>query len=217
MNNNCFSSEKDIKHFAFNLTKNLKTKGHEIKHSEILDCLSQTIGYKNWNTYSAILKEKNKPYVYINKYKDVRTLFDKGTAPEIIEMICAHNYIVKKDESSAMWQGRVISLTSGIISLMVWMRDNENYIINYHSLTENSDIYKLKKILKNNAISDYIRSTMECYLVSLPGYNNSNHRADKNIISQVALDQHENISMFYNNAVKRIQLEEEKNNKNIDF
>ena len=214
MNNNCFSSEKEMKHFAFNLTKNLKTKGHEIKHSEILDCLSQTIGYKNWNTYSAILKEKNKPYVYINKYRDVRTLFDKGSSGEIVEIICYQNYIVKNDENSPMWKGRVITFTTAVIGLMVWMRDNKNKAINYTSLSEISNIYKLKNILEDKIIPNNIKSNIEAYLVSLPGYNYLNDK--ENMISKTALDQHENISMFYHNALKKIQLEE-KNNKKIDF
>lgn len=214
MNNHNFSSEEEIKHFAFNLTKNLKLKGHSIKHSEILDCLSQTIGYKNWNTYSAILKEKNKPYVYINKYKDVATLFEKGSSGEIVEIICYQNYIIKNDETSVVWKGRVITFTMAIIRLMVWMRDNKNKAINYTSLSEMSNVYKLKTILDDEIIPNNIKSGIESYLVSLPGYNCSNNK--ENIISNTALEQHENISMFYNNALKKIQ-SEEKNNKKIDF
>lgn len=53
------NGDLEIKHLAKNLRKELKTFEIDLSHTASLNTVSRVLGFVNYNTYKAILDEKN--------------------------------------------------------------------------------------------------------------------------------------------------------------
>lgn len=167
-----FNNENDIKELAYNLKKHLGEIGHKVKHTDILNSISQSVGFKNWNVYSAELKEKNKPYVYKNPFDSIIQLFALGSSAQITEFLVFNAFKEEKSNHAdgGMWKGRAISLASGIMRSLVWLRENEGFALTGESIYKSMDLANMMSLSKKETLPSTISASLNAYLVSLPGY-----------------------------------------------
>lgn len=174
MKNYSFNNESDIKNLAYNLKKYLADIGFNVKHMNILNGISQSVGFKNWNVYSSKLKENNKPYQYKNPFKNINELFEKGSISQIVEFII---YTSFRDEGdNDIWKGRAISLCYAVIKPLVWMRNHNGFIISGQSIYNAMDLKNMIDLSYNLDIDKSSILGLQSYLVSLPGYKSENDR-----------------------------------------
>lgn len=90
---------------------------------------------------------------------------------------------------SQMWKGRAVAMFTGVIRVLVWLRDNEGHPMNVAVVR---DSISLRRIIdfadpaKFPTVPEEIRRSVRTYLASLPGF-----QADKGYKqSTTALDQH---------------------------
>lgn len=159
------TNAKDIKDLAYHLKNNFSNKGYHIKHSEILDVISQSHGYKNWNTFSAKLNQKQNN----NKYEDnYINIFNNGSTSSIVEFLSKQ--IFSDEDNNDMWKGRAISLISGVIKALVWQRDYQHKKITIQSISESLFLHNIHKTLEDKEIPVFAKSILHGYVLSLPGY-----------------------------------------------
>ncbi|MDI6976206.1 glyoxalase superfamily protein [Serratia sp. Se-RSBMAAmG] len=185
-----FNNENDIKDLAYNLKKHLTEIGHNVKHMDILNSIAQSVGFKNWNIYSAELKEKNKPYVYKNPFVSIKELFNQGSAAQITEFLVFNAF---REENSnhtdnGMWKGRAISLASGIMRSLVWLRENECFSLTGQSIYKSMDLSNMISLSKKEILPSHVSEPLKAYLVSLPGYKNEASAEEEQ--SETAYEQH---------------------------
>lgn len=194
-----FNNGNDIKDLAYNIKKHLTEIGHNVKHMDILNGISQSVGFKNWNVYSAELKEKNKPYVYKNPFVSIQELFNQGSAAQITEFLVFNTF--REEESNhadnSMWKGRAISLASGIMRSLVWLRENEGFSLTGKSIYKSMDLSNMISLSKKEILPSHISGPLKAYLVSLPEYKNE--AAEQQ--SEVAHDQHGHLQAQFKSII----------------
>lgn len=161
------TNTKDVKDLAYHLKNNFSNKGYHIKHSEILDVISQSHGYKNWNTFSAKLNQKQTDNKHEYSY-DYINIFNNGSTSSIVEFISKQ--IFSDEDNHDMWKGRAISLISGVIKALVWQRDYQNKKITIQSISESLFLHNIHKTLEDKEIPVFAKSILHGYVLSLPGY-----------------------------------------------
>lgn len=190
------TNAKDIKDLAYHLKNNFSNKGYHIKHSEILDVISQSHGYKNWNTFSAKLNQKQNN----NKYEDnYINIFNNGSTSSIVEFISKQ--IFSDEDNHDMWKGRAISLISGVIKALVWQRDYQNKKITIQSISESLFLHNIHKTLEDKEIPIFAKSILHGYVLSLPGYQ---YGAD--IQQDIVGEQHGYIQMQFTRFLNEMKL-----------
>lgn len=190
------TNAKDIKDLAYHLKNNFSNKGYHIKHSEILDVISQSHGYKNWNTFSAKLNQKQNN----NKYEDnYINIFNNGSTSSIVEFLSKQ--IFSDEDNNDMWKGRAISLISGVIKALVWQRDYQHKKITIQSISESLFLHNIHKTLEDKEIPIFAKSILHCYVLSLPGYQ---YGAD--IQQDIVGEQHGYIQMQFTRFLNEMKL-----------
>jgi len=190
------TNAKDIKDLAYHLKNNFSNKGYHIKHSEILDVISQSHGYKNWNTFSAKLNQKQNN----NKYEDnYINIFNNGSTSSIVEFLSKQ--IFSDEDNNDMWKGRAISLISGVIKALVWQRDYQNKKITIQSISESLFLHNIHKTLEDKEIPIFAKSILHGYVLSLPGYQ---YGAD--IQQDIVGEQHGYIQMQFTRFLNEMKL-----------
>lgn len=184
-----FKTEKEIKDFAYNLNKHLKAKGHNIKHSELLDCLSKNQGYQNWNTFSAILKTSSK-----DPKSKIFNFWNTKNEKEIMDLIFKSDLIQK---TNSIWLGKLFSLSIGLFYALCWLRDNKKLILNESVVVKNATLENLSLLSKNSFLPIEKREKINSYLMTIPGV----HFGDIN--NKVAQEQH----YFIYEILKKILLD----------
>ena len=71
---------------------------------------------------------------------------------------------------NAMWQNRAISLISSILFALVYMRDNQGYLLDVDQIRENLLLENIEKLSRRNDLPKYALNSLRAYLRSLPGY-----------------------------------------------
>lgn len=190
------TNAKDIKDLAYHLKNNFSNKGYYIKHSEILDVISQSHGYKNWNTFSAKLNQKQNN----NKYEDnYINIFNNGSTSSIVEFLSKQ--IFSDEDNNDMWKGRAISLISGVIKALVWQRDYQHKKITIQSISESLFLHNIHKTLEDKEIPIFAKSILHGYVLSLPGYQ---YGAD--IQQDIVGEQHGYIQMQFTRFLNEMKL-----------
>ncbi len=190
------TNAKDIKDLAYHLKNNFSNKGYHIKHSEILDVISQSHGYKNWNTFSAKLNQKQNN----NKYEDnYINIFNNGSTSSIVEFLSKQ--IFSDEDNNDMWKGRAISLISGVIKALVWQRDYQHKKITIQSISESLFLHNIHKTLEDKEIPIFAKSILHGYVLSLPGYQ---YGAD--IQQDIVGEQHGYIQMQFTRFLNEMKL-----------
>lgn len=190
------TNAKDIKDLAYHLKNNFSNKGYHIKHSEILDVISKSHGYKNWNTFSAKLNQKQNN----NKYEDnYINIFNNGSTSSIVEFLSKQ--IFSDEDNNDMWKGRAISLISGVIKALVWQRDYQHKKITIQSISESLFLHNIHKTLEDKEIPIFAKSILHGYVLSLPGYQ---YGAD--IQQDIVGEQHGYIQMQFTRFLNEMKL-----------
>lgn len=190
------TNTKDVKDLAYHLKNNFSNKGYHIKHSEILDVISQSHGYKNWNTFSAKLNQKQNN----NKYEDnYINIFNNGSTSSIVEFLSKQ--IFSDEDNNDMWKGRAISLISGVIKALVWQRDYQHKKITIQSISESLFLHNIHKTLEDKEIPIFAKSILHGYVLSLPGYQ---YGAD--IQQDIVGEQHGYIQMQFTRFLNEMKL-----------
>lgn len=187
------NQESDVKDLAYHIKKYLTQQGHDIKHSEILSGISHAIGFKNWNVYSSKLKEKDKLYEYKIPFKDADELFNKGSVSQIIEYLVFTSF--RQESDNAMWKGRAISLCSAIIRPLVWMRENDGFIITGKSIYDAMNLENIIELSYSNKLYKPEIEGVRSYLLSLPGYKDGYRNSMEQ--SETVHEQHGYIHMQF--------------------
>ncbi|MDH0648919.1 VOC family protein [Pseudomonas sp. GD03858] len=77
------STLENAKRMAKSLRTSLEARNHEISHSTALEMVAQQLGYKDWNTASAMLAgEPSSPAIRLEKAIPILRMFDEVKARE---------------------------------------------------------------------------------------------------------------------------------------
>lgn len=187
---NIFNSEikhpskkiKEIKKAAFDLKLKLSEKNIDIKHSVILNLFSQILGFKNWNTYSGLLKvesEKNDT-IFLTENLD------------IIQSLLLSN-ISNVTDDSTIWNDLIVRTTKLLLPAVIWQSQSEDkkitvdFIIEKMNLENFVDLYNRSEtpenIKKNNILP---------YFETLPNFIN-----DRGEINQFEFRSHISDSYYF--------------------
>lgn len=169
MKNYSFNKESDVKDLAYHLKKYFTQQGHDIKHSEILSGISHAIGFKNWNTYSSQLKNKSQHSI-INSYDITQELLRKERAGGIVAFLLNHHFTPATTDYTSC-KNRAFNFLKGIISALVFMRDNFGIPFNQNSIYDSMDLASIISFTKIEILPLSIINNLNEYLLSLPEYN----------------------------------------------
>lgn len=171
MKNYSFNQESDVKDLAYHLKKYFTQHGYDIKHSEILSGISQAIGFKNWNTYSSQLKNKPKHSI-ITPYDITHELLRKESAGGIVAFLINHHFTPATTDYVSCKKS-AFNFLKGIISALVFMRDNFGIPFNQKSIYDSMDLSSIISFTKIEILPLSIINNLNEYLISLPEYNPS--------------------------------------------
>lgn len=174
MKNYSLNNKEEIKELAYHLKKNLETKGHKIKHSDILNVLSQSIGYKNWNTCSAVLEKRSNIYNFHTPYETISVLLQKSEAAIITERICQKLTTIPDE-----YRGQAFSLTSALARALVWLRENERLILDNKLINKSLCLEELERLSMLVNLPSNIRSCLNAYLICIPQYDGNNKKQNE--------------------------------------
>lgn len=71
---------------------------------------------------------------------------------------------------NAMWQNRAISLVSSIMFALVYLRDNQGFLLDVDQIREHLLLENIEKLSKRSDLPKYALNSLRAYLRSLPGY-----------------------------------------------
>ena len=169
MKNYSFNQESDVKDLAYHLKKYFTQHGHDIKHSEILSGISHAIGFKNWNTFSSQLKNNSKQSL-INSYDITQELLTKESAGGIVAFLLNHHFKPATTDYTSCKKS-AFNFLKGIISALVFMRDNFGIPFNQKSIYNSMDLDSIISFTKIEILPLSIINNLNEYLISLPEYN----------------------------------------------
>lgn len=175
MKNYDLSNEKDIKDLAYHLKKNLSK--HKIKHTEILEALSHSLGFNNWNTLKSINNNISQ-----NFFED---LLKNGDSHQIAGFILSRCGRDLRSFDNDSFRRISLDLLYLGIEYLVYKRDNESLNLNCYKL---SSIFLLENILlisQDKKIPYYLSEKINSYIKSLPLY-----KTDQKEIHEVTRDFH---------------------------
>ena len=119
--------------------------------------------------------------------------FVSGSSGELTEMTVS---LMDAAGGDPMWQGRAISLLSGVMMSLVWQRDNEGLLLGINKLREHLQLEKVVELAEKSYDGvEGISSALNAYLRSIPGYN----PAEKDLTKQqpTVFEQHGYLQMQF--------------------
>lgn len=121
----------------------------------------------------------------------------KNNKKHILELMIP--LIIYRSESN-MWNHKIIQLTIALISVLDEKRAKNEIIINSDSIAFYLDLKNLISLYKDNQDLLSVREELHAYLIRLPQLN-----MEENIISEIALEQHQYLVEEINTTLKIIQ------------
>lgn len=143
----------DIKLLAYQMRDRLSIQKVEIKHSDLLDALSVSLGYKNWHVFSAKYKNLNESHMYRSKYKTLSNLLRKGQANQIMDAIVSTMKLDKYNIKS-------ITYLQTVINILIYLRDKNSKTLTIKSIKDFLDIETINTFIEQykDKISPYSRN-----------------------------------------------------------
>lgn len=120
--------------------------------------------------------------------------FTSGSADSLVQMVTSLMDDVGGD--GAMWKGRAVALFTGVMSGLVWQRDEGLIDLNIGLIRDYLNLPKIIELADKEKWPDMplkIRTSIEAYLTSLPGFVRD--KGPKQ--SQTTLDQHGFLQMQF--------------------
>ena len=93
---------------------------------------------------------------------------------------------------NAMWKGRAVSMISGVMMALVWLRENDGLLLDVDVIRDHLLLENIQKLSKRRDIPVNILGAVNAYLRSLPGY-----QANAPKQSETVLDQHGYLQMQF--------------------
>ncbi|MBC7473459.1 MAG: hypothetical protein H7263_04155, partial [Candidatus Sericytochromatia bacterium] len=110
--------------------------------------------------------ERANPF-FKSKLSSTFNPLSKGSSGSLVEFIVS---LMDKDDND-MWKGRAISLISAIMMALVYMRDHEDFDLNFSSLREHLQLDKVIELYKTRTdFPIHIKNALRAYTVSLPSF-----------------------------------------------
>ena len=183
MKNYNLSNEKNIKDLAYHLNKNLSK--HNIKHTEILEALSKSLGFNNWNTLKSIKNNSSKNFLV--------ELLHTGNCYEISGFILSRCGRDLRSFDNGSFRRISLDLLYSVVEYLVYKREHESLVLDINRLTSSFLLENVILISKDKEIPHYLSEKINSYIKSLPQY-----KADKKEINEVTHDFHaHNYMQFY--------------------
>jgi len=127
-----------------------------------------------------------------SKLSNTLNPFISGSAGGLTELLVG--LMDEAGGDNAMWKGRAISLVSGIMMALVWLRDNEGLLLDVDQIRKHLILEEIQNLAKRRDLPLNISDAIKSYLVSLPGYNPN---APNGKQSETANDQHGYLQMQF--------------------
>lgn len=124
------------------------------------------------------------------KLSNTMNPFISGSAGGLTELLVG--LMDEAGGDNAMWKGRAISLVSGIMMGLVWLRDNDGLLLDVDVIRDYLILDNIQKLAKRRDLPSNILSAIKAYLKSLPGYQDG---APKQ--SETVMDQHGYLQMQF--------------------
>lgn len=100
-----------------------------------------------------------------------------------------------------MWKGRAISLVSSVMRALVWKRDYEYFLLDVEKLRDYLNLKKIHELTKTETLPEKIRNSLNAYLQSLPGYNESTGIDKQN---ETVMEQHGYLQMQFTRVLSSL-------------
>lgn len=125
-----------------------------------------------------------------NKLSNTLNPFSTGSAGGLTELLVG--LMDEAGGDNAMWKGRAISLISGVMFALVYMRENEGFLLDVDQIRDYLILENIQKLAKRRDLPPNILQSIRAYLRSLPGYQEA---APKQ--SETVMDQHGYLQMQF--------------------
>jgi len=127
-----------------------------------------------------------------SKLSNTLNPFISGSAGGLTELLVG--LMDEAGGDNAMWKGRAISLVSGIMMALVWMRDNDGLLLDVDQIRKYLILDEIQDLVKRRDLPLNISEAIKSYLVSLPGYNPNSPTGKQ---SETVNDQHGYLQMQF--------------------
>lgn len=125
-----------------------------------------------------------------NKLSNTLNPFSTGSAGGLTELLVG--LMDEAGGDNAMWKGRAISLISGVMFALVYMRENEGLLLDVDQIRDYLILENIQKLAKRRDLPANILQSIRAYLRSLPGYQENAQKQ-----SETVLDQHGYLQMQF--------------------
>ena len=131
----------DIKLLAYQMRDSLLIQKVKIKHSDLLDAFSVSLGYKNWHVFSAKYKNLNESHMYRSKYKTLSNLLRKGQANQIMDAIVSTMKLNKYNIKSIVY-------LQTVINILIYLQDKNSKTLTIKSIKDFLDIETINTFIE---------------------------------------------------------------------
>lgn len=125
-----------------------------------------------------------------NKLSNTLNPFSTGSAGGLTELLVG--LMDEAGGDNAMWKGRAISLISGVMFALVYMRENEGLLLDVDQIRDYLILENIQKLAKRRDLPANILQSIRAYLRSLPGYQENAQKQ-----SETVMDQHGYLQMQF--------------------
>lgn len=94
--------------------------------------------------------------------------FSSGSASYLVNMLVS--LMPDPQGDNAMWQERAVALVSAMMPALTWKRDNQDMPLSVRTIRDNLSLPRVIKLAKDAAVPKHIKSGIDGYLETLPGY-----------------------------------------------
>ncbi|EPP7233897.1 hypothetical protein ACTOJ1_000813 [Shigella flexneri] len=200
-NENAYSG---IKLLAYQMRDRLFIQEIEIKHSDLLDALSVSLGYKNWHVFSAKYKNLNEAHMYKSKYKTLSNLLRKGQANQIMDAIVSTMKLDKYNIKS-------ITYLQTVINILISLRDNNSQALTVKSIKDFLNIEKINSLIEqyeDNSLPYSRNMELSSYYFNEYIFSYEDHSFYANSQSKQFWDSH---NLMIDEIIKTLNILENKN------
>lgn len=194
----------DIKLLAYQMGDSLSIQKVEIKHSDLLDALSVSLGYKNWHVFSAKYKNLNEAHMYKSKYKTLSNLLRKGQANQIMDAIVSTMKLNKYNIKS-------ITYLQTVINILISLRDNNSQALTVKSIKDFLNIEKINSLIEqyeDNSLPYSRNMELSSYYFNEYIFSYEDHSFYANSQSKQFWDSH---NLMISEIIKALNILENKN------
>lgn len=129
-----------------------------------------------------------------NKLSNTLNPFSNGSAGGLTELLVG--LMDDAGGDNAMWKGRAITLISGVMMALVYMRENEGLLLDVDEIRNYLILENIQKLAeRTRALPAHILQSIRAYLRSLPGYQENLPKGKAQ--SETVMDQHGYLQMQF--------------------